>query len=68
MGNAHLIRAGAVAELAGVSVRTLHHHDELGLLAPTERSPAGYRLYSEELSAGLNTVTDWQRTRGDRRV
>jgi DNA-binding transcriptional MerR regulator len=51
VGNAHLIRVGAVAELAGVSVRTLHHHDELGLLAPTERSPAGYRLYSEELSA-----------------
>jgi MerR family transcriptional regulator, thiopeptide resistance regulator len=37
---------GAVAELAGVSVRTLHHYDEIGLLSPTERSPSGYRLYA----------------------
>ena len=37
---------GAVAELAGVSVRTLHHYDEIGLLEPSERSAAGYRLYS----------------------
>lgn len=34
-----------VAELTGVTVRTLHHYDELGLLTPSERSPAGYRLY-----------------------
>jgi MerR family transcriptional regulator, thiopeptide resistance regulator len=37
---------GTVAELAGVSVRTLHHYDEIGLLEPSERSPAGYRLYA----------------------
>lgn len=36
---------GEVAELAGVSVRTLHHYDELGLVVPSERSDAGYRLY-----------------------
>jgi DNA-binding transcriptional MerR regulator len=36
---------GRVAELAGVSVRALHHYDEIGLLRPSERSPAGYRLY-----------------------
>lgn len=34
-----------VARLAGVSVRTLHHYDEIGLLRPPARSPAGYRLY-----------------------
>jgi DNA-binding transcriptional MerR regulator len=34
-----------LAHLAGVSVRTLHHYDQLGLLSPTERTPAGYRLY-----------------------
>ncbi len=39
---------GAVAELAGVSVRTLHHYDEIGLLEPSERSATGYRLYSAE--------------------
>jgi DNA-binding transcriptional MerR regulator len=34
-----------VAALAGVSVRTLHHYDEIGLLVPKGRSSAGYRLY-----------------------
>ena len=37
---------GEVARLAHVSVRTLHHYDAIGLLAPSARSPAGYRLYS----------------------
>lgn len=36
---------GEVAALAGVSVRTLHHYDELGLVVPSARSEAGYRLY-----------------------
>jgi len=35
-----------VARLAGVSIRTLHHYDSIGLLEPSERSAAGYRLYS----------------------
>ena len=34
-----------VARMAGVSVRTLHHYDEIGLLHPSDRSRAGYRLY-----------------------
>ena len=38
---------GQVAHLAGVTVRTLRHYDEIGLLTPTERSPGGYRLYSD---------------------
>jgi DNA-binding transcriptional MerR regulator len=33
------------AERVGVTVRTLHHYDQLGLLKPTSRSDAGYRLY-----------------------
>lgn len=37
---------GEVAKLANVSVRTLHHYDEIGLLSPTRRSEAGYRLYA----------------------
>jgi MerR family transcriptional regulator, thiopeptide resistance regulator len=36
---------GAVARLAGISIRTLHHYDEIGLLSPGGRSEAGYRLY-----------------------
>jgi MerR family transcriptional regulator, thiopeptide resistance regulator len=38
---------GAVARSSGVSVRTLHHYDAIGLLRPAGRSDAGYRLYSE---------------------
>ncbi len=37
---------GQVARLAHVSVRTLHHYDEVGLLEPSARSDAGYRLYT----------------------
>jgi DNA-binding transcriptional MerR regulator len=38
---------GEIARLAGVTVRTLHHYDEIGLLSPSGRSAAGYRRYSE---------------------
>ena len=37
-----------VSELAHVSVRTLHHYDKIGLLKPSSRTEAGYRLYSSE--------------------
>jgi DNA-binding transcriptional MerR regulator len=40
-------RVGEVARLFAVSVRALHHYDERGLLVPSARSDAGYRLYSE---------------------
>jgi cob(I)alamin adenosyltransferase len=38
---------GELAEAVGVTVKTLHHYDHLGLLPPSERSEAGYRLYDE---------------------
>ncbi|MEO7109526.1 MAG: MerR family transcriptional regulator [Polyangiaceae bacterium] len=38
---------GSLANIAKVSVRTLHHYDEIGLLRPTGRSSSGYRLYSD---------------------
>ncbi|WP_406373642.1 MerR family transcriptional regulator [Streptomyces sp. NBC_00647] len=38
---------GQVAGFAGVTVRTLHHYDEIGLLAPGERSHAGHRRYND---------------------
>ncbi|MFJ4470201.1 MerR family transcriptional regulator [Streptomyces sp. NPDC089424] len=38
---------GQVAGYAGVTVRTLHHYDGIGLLAPSERSHAGHRRYSD---------------------
>jgi DNA-binding transcriptional MerR regulator len=37
----------AVSGLAGISIRTLHHYDEIGLLKPTQKSASGYRLYTE---------------------
>jgi DNA-binding transcriptional MerR regulator len=47
---------GAAAELAGVSVRTLHHYDQIGLVRPSRRSEAGYRLYSDAEVQALNRV------------
>ena len=40
-------RIREVAALAGVSVRTLHHYDAIGLLTPSGRSAGGYRLYDD---------------------
>lgn len=39
---------GQAAELAGVTVRTLHHYDKIGLLRPSDRTKTGYRLYTAE--------------------
>lgn len=36
-----------VSKLTGISVRTLHHYDEIGLLKPTSITDAGYRLYDD---------------------
>ncbi len=41
-------RVGEFASLTGVSVRTLHHYDQIGLLRPSAYSEGGYRLYSED--------------------
>lgn len=38
---------GEVAHFAGVTVRTLHHYDEIGLLSPGDRSSGGYRRYDD---------------------
>lgn len=38
---------GAVAALTGVSVRTLHHYDHVGLVVPSARTPTGYRNYTD---------------------
>ena len=45
-----------VSELAGVSVRTLHHYDRIGLLVPSARSDAGYRFYSDDDLARLQQI------------
>lgn len=40
----------------GVSVRTLHHYDQIGLLKPAQVTEAGYRLYDEECLRRLHTI------------
>jgi DNA-binding transcriptional MerR regulator len=44
------------SKLMGVSVRTLHYYDEIGLLKPAEVSEAGYRFYDEENLAVLQEI------------
>lgn len=51
-----LYRASEFARLAGVTVRALHHYDQLGLLKPTRRTAAGYRLYGEGDFARLQQI------------
>ncbi|MCI3922601.1 MerR family transcriptional regulator [Paenibacillus sp. TRM 82003] len=41
------MRVKEVADLVGISVRTLHHYDEIGLLTPEETTESGYRIYSD---------------------
>ena len=45
-----------VSNLTGISVRTLHYYDEIGLLKPTEKSEAGYRLYDDKALETLQQV------------
>lgn len=51
---------GQVAQAAGVTVRTLHHWESLGLLAPSGRSVAGYRIYSSADVARLQRVLGYR--------
>ncbi len=45
-----------VSELTGISIRTLHHYDEIDLLEPTMTTEAGYRLYDEKALERLQTI------------
>jgi len=47
---------GAVAKRAGITVRTLHHYDHIGLVCPGARSESGYRLYSPKDIERLHAV------------
>lgn len=47
---------GQLATMAGITVRTLHHYDEIGLLPPTGRTHAGYRLYDDSDVDKLRTI------------
>jgi DNA-binding transcriptional MerR regulator len=58
---AALLTVGQVAERLDVTVRTLHHYDEIGLVVPSERSHAGYRLYTGDDLTRLQHVVVYRR-------
>lgn len=51
-----LLKVGELAKRCGLTVRTLHHYDTLGLLTPSARSDAGYRLYDRSDVARLHQI------------
>ncbi|ROP61843.1 DNA-binding transcriptional MerR regulator [Enterobacter sp. BIGb0383] len=51
-----LIQVGELAKRAGITVRTLHHYEQTGLLLPSARSTAGYRLYNLADVQRLHTI------------
>lgn len=50
------LRVGALAAAAGLTVRALHHYEEIGLLVPSRRSASGHRVYDEVDVARLYRV------------
>ncbi|HEX7636229.1 MAG TPA: MerR family transcriptional regulator [Noviherbaspirillum sp.] len=51
-----LLKVGELAKRTGLTVRTLHHYDAIGLLTPSARSDAGYRLYNQTDIARLHSI------------
>ncbi len=45
-----------ISELTGISVRTLHYYDEIGLFKPTEKTESGYRLYDDKALENLQQI------------
>lgn len=48
MDQARPMQIGELAERTGLSIRTLRHYDEIGLLRPSARSEGGFRLYTPD--------------------
>lgn len=59
-GEAMAYHINELASMAGVSLRTLRYYDEIGLLSPESRSPAGYRLYNDDDLAKLQQILFWR--------
>jgi DNA-binding transcriptional MerR regulator len=51
-----MLKVGELAAAAGLTVRALHHYDSIGLLRPSARSDAGYRLYDRDDVARLHRI------------
>jgi DNA-binding transcriptional MerR regulator len=50
------IKVGALAKKTGLTVRTLHHYDDIGLLSPSDRTASGHRLYADRDVARLQQI------------
>lgn len=50
------MKISEVAKLTGITVRTLHYYDEIGLLKPSEITESGYRLYSKDSLETLQQI------------
>jgi DNA-binding transcriptional MerR regulator len=59
---ADAFKVGTLARRTGLSVRTLHHYDEIGLLRPSMRTPSGHRLYGREDVARLQQIQSLRAT------
>ncbi len=53
---ADLLKVGELSKRTGVSVRTLHHYDAIGILSPSGRSQSGHRLYRREDALRLQQI------------
>src|SRR5215213_5164295 len=51
-----MFKIGELASRSGVSIRTLHHYDEIGLLSPSHRTGSGHRVYGREEVVRLQQV------------
>ncbi|MES2016754.1 MAG: MerR family transcriptional regulator [Pseudomonadota bacterium] len=56
-----MLKVGELAKRAGLTVRALHHYDSIGLLSPSARSDAGYRLYDVTDIARLHQIQAMRR-------
>ncbi len=55
-------KIGELAKRTGVSIRTLHHYDEIGLLSPSHRTESGHRLYGREEVVRLQQILSLRQT------
>jgi len=56
------IQIGELAEQAGVSIRTIHYYEQLGLMQPVEREGTGYRYYDEQSLKRLRIIAALKKT------
>ncbi|MDY6784557.1 MAG: MerR family transcriptional regulator [Cyanobacteriota bacterium] len=58
-----LLKIGELAQQTGLSIRTLHYYDEIGLLSPSHRNEVGHRLYSVEDIMRLQQIVSLRQLR-----